>query len=251
MSQVINTVLGRYEGGHVYVDRSGSEPQRELYVELGGVEDRNTAIGLCERIISERRTPGHAVVYGGYFEEPQHLPTQGFSLGDKVGGQMVLSYTLRSDDDGTAVLPEFVRPVDQRLAALDRQIARAGAGLTSEYARPSIQPADTGTGTDTTPPEFSQDDVVVGDSPAWRATRPYWCCWFDVNIENPGFSSTVVALSIPGGPDVAVVTLLGGGGRGIARVNRGWKVGERMICRTITAGAGAKGLTASVRGTMI
>ena len=256
MTAQYNAALVRYQGGHLYVDRSGSARQREVYVEMGGVSDADVAERIARTILDLYRAERVTSATSGQIRRMDQVPGVQFQLADKVDGAMVRSYTVALEGDGlVSVTPELDDPLEIRAAAINRQLQRAASGIHSEYARPNITPADSGAGTDTTPPEFSQSDAVaVSISPAWRAPRPWWCAWLDVQLGTAGSTPTTVLLAREVGSTwvtVATATLAAGTRRAIAVVDQGWQTGERLVVGTKVAGTGAKDLTATLRGTMV
>lgn len=256
MTITYNAALVRWQGGHLYVDRSGSARQRELYIEMGGVADEDTARGIANQILGLYREARRTLAVQGQVRTVQQIPTVGYQLADRMTGAMLRSYTVSLDGDGlVAVTPEVDDPLQIRLAAINRQLQRAAAGAKSEYARPNIVSQDTSSGTDTEPPEFSLSGALTpGFSPAWRAGRPWWCSWLDVNLVAPGATATRVDVIREAGPSwstVATATIPAGLSRGLAVVNEGWAAGQRLVIVCRTAGAGASDLTATLRGTMV
>ena len=51
---------------------------------------------------------------------------------------------------------------------------------------------ETGSATDQIPPPFSLQELVPSTSPPWRAIRPYWLAWIEVNLDEYGDTETVV-----------------------------------------------------------
>lgn len=251
-----NAALVRYQGGHIYVDRSGSARPREVYIEMGGVTDREVATEIATSVLNLYRSANVTTAVAGPVRTSIQVPGVTYQLGDRVpGGAMIRSYTVALEGDGlVSVTPEFDDPLEIRAAAINRQLQRAASGIRSEYARPNITPVDTGQGTDTTPPEFSVSGAVTSSlSPAWRAPRPWWCSWLDVQLALAGSSATRVALLREVGSTwvgVAAATIGAGSKRGLAVVNEGWRTGERLVL-VVEASGGGSDLTATLRGTMI
>lgn len=252
-----NAILIRYDGGHVYLDRSGSAATREVYAELGQIADRDLVEQFGNRLLDSAAATRTSDAIEGTVLTDDQVPTLGYNLGDLVDGRRLHAYTATLTPEGYAsIVPELDDPWDLRDAALARRIARSSPGLTTEYARPAITRQNKGGSTDTTPPEFSLDGpLTVSSSPAWRATRPWWCAWLDVNIETPGTTQTRVAVARPTSSgtwlSIATAVVPAGQRRGLARVNQGWTPGQRLIMVIPEAGDGAAKLTASLRGVMV
>lgn len=256
MTILRNAVLARYQGGHIYVDRSGGSNRREAFLDLGGIVHEETARGLCNRLLDQYATQRRTVAMEGPILAGDDAPGPAYTIGDRIAGDLITSVTVSLGDDGLATsVPTLNDEWDANMRALERQIARAGAGLVSEYARPTINRPDTGESTDTSPPEFSLDGpVTVTFSPAWRAIRPWWGAWLDVGVEVPGSTATRVVVARPNGSlwlAVADAVIPAGERRGLGRINRGWAVGQRLVLIVTTAGVGAAKLTASLRGTVV
>lgn len=264
-----NAILARYQGGHIYVDRSGDDPARELYLALDNIRDEDTATALANKYLDAYAALRVSDAIEGMVLDLDQVPVAGYTLGDQLGGKRLNAYTATLVTSGageglTSVVPEFDDPFDSAIATLNRQIARAGAGLTSEYARPVITTQATGADTDAEPPEFSlSGPVVTGISPLWRAKRPWWGAWLDVSVEvaDPVAPLTVVLgrFTAAGetGPSpatliaVAAVTLAPGKTRGLARINEGWRQGRSLLMAVTSSAGTAQNLTASLRGTMV
>lgn len=256
MTGTYNAALIRFQGGHVYLDRSGTARPREVYIEMGGIKHVETATAIGDEILAlyraERITEGIA----GQVRTAVQVPTVGYQLGDTMAGSRLTSYAVSMEGDGlVSVVPEVGDPVEIRQAQIDRKLARAGSGMRSEYAKPNIVDPAQGAGTDTTPPEFSvSGEVVPSLSPAWRATRPWWCAWLDVQLVTAGSVPTKVQLLRgvgSGWVEVAWVGVAAGATRGIVAVNEGWPAGGRLVLTCQSSGGGAADLTATLRGTMV
>lgn len=259
MSGRYNAALVRYQAGHVYVDRSGSDRPREVYLEMGGISDRSVALEIAGSVLDLYREANETTVYAGQVRDADQVPgTTTYQLGDTMGGAMVRGLAISLVGDGlVGIAPETDDPIEVRQAAINRQLQRAASGIRSEYAKPNIVDPDTGSGTDTTPPEFSLSGAISATfSPAWRAVRPWWCAWLDVQLRVPGSTgtrcyvlrSTTVA---PGWEIVGEAVVNAGDTRGIGVVNRGWSAGQRLVVTVNDAGAGAADLTATLRGVMV
>lgn len=251
-----NAALVRYKNGHTYVDRSNGGRVREVFVEMGGVDDEQDAREIGARVLALYRSASVTRAVSGPVRTVAHVPGVSYRLGDRMGGNMIRSYSITLDGDGlVSVTPELDDPLAIRQAAIDRQLQRAAAGITSEYATPNITDPTTGASTDTAPPEFSVSGSLVPSlAPAWRAGRAWWCAWLDVAVLTPGMTATRVNLYREVGSTwnvVATAVIGAGASRALVVVNEGWTAGHRLTLAVATAGAGAADLTATLRGTMV
>lgn len=252
-----NAALVRYQTGHTYVDRSDGGQVRELYLEMGGIADRQVAREIAARVLALYRSARETVAVSGPVRTSLHVPSgETYQLGDKMDGAMIRSYAVALEGDGlVSITPELDDPLAVREAAIQRQLARASSGLRSEWAKPNVVDPTAGTGTDSSPSEFSlSGQVVTSLSPAWRAPRPWWCAWLDVQLVTAGAGVTRVDLRKEVGgvwPLVAQAVLGSGDTRAIVAVNRGWAAGERLVLSVPEAAGGAADLTATLRGTMV
>lgn len=254
-----NALLIRYGGGHLYLDRSGPDRRRELYLEVGTIADRATAAGLGGRLLDLYEEARTTIGIEGPVLNLTHVPGYGFRLGDTIDGDLVTGYTATLQADGYAmVVPELGAAWAERLAALDRQIKRLGTGIVAEYAKPNIaNPNGDGAGVDQTPPEFVVDgEVSPTFSPVWTAPRPWWCAALEVVVLSPStLGPCRVRLLRLDRPDsvaipatIATATLGVGQRRALVRVNDGWAAGEGLVVTVPTAGAGVTKLTATLHG---
>lgn len=251
-----NAALVRYQGGHIYLDLSGAEKPRELYIEMGGVPERSVALSLTRRILALYQETNTTVAIQGEVRTTVQIPGVGYQLGDFIAGQMIRSYSIDLSGDGLVqVTPELDDRLARRQEILNRQVQRAGAGMQSEYGKPNIVGQEKGSGTDTTPSEFSLSGAITATfSEAWRAPRPYWMAWLDVQLVTAGTSATKVGVYREVGPGwvlVASAVIATGATRGLGIVNAGWDAGERLVLGVSVAGTGAADLTATPRGVMV
>lgn len=257
MAIIKNTILARYEGGHVDVDMSQAPNSRiEQYLELANVRTRKGAIDLSKQQLRILRSDRRTFAFQGQVRSAEQALGQGFQVGDKFDGDMIASVQVSADVDGTVTtVPEVNDPVLLAQWALERRIARIAAGVTSEYANPKTDKQNTGKGTDTTPPIWSQPNALVETfSEAWTAPRPYWWSWLELVLNVAGDTATrVQVLRIGPGPQEVLgeAVLAAGDRRCVGVINRGVATGDQTVLSIQTAGTDAQNLTATPRGTMV
>ncbi len=253
--RTVNCLLLRYDGGHVYIDRSGSDLRSERYVEMKGFRDRDHAIAVGEQILDNAADGRLRVTQSGPVRSSFQVPGSNFRLGDAFDGDIVTSFTITQDNDGNlTVTPELLSSFEAKGAAMDRRLARAAAGVTGENAAPVIDRQETGSSIDSTPPEWSQSSVEVATSPAWTATRPYWLSWLEVTVEGGAATTVVVGRRRKGTSawhDLGSATVSSSNERVVTKIHEGFRVGDQMRMSTILAGSGAANLSASPRGAMV
>lgn len=251
MTIVYNAVLIRFANGHTYVDRSNGAGRRELYLEMGGIEDEQLARQLGAQFLALSRDEITTVVQQGQVRAIDEVPGLALSLADTIDDRMVQSLASSITGDGDAqVTVELGDARKQRIDALTRQLQRAASGMRSEFSAPAIDGQDQGQGTDTTPPAFSQSGAAtVTFSPPWIAPRPYHMAHLELAATIPGGASKIRVMRnrIYVGEGV----LPTGDLRAVRIIDRGWNTGDEMILVCSVAGAGVSDLSATPRGTMI
>lgn len=252
-----NCALVRYEGGHLYVDRADGHSRREVYVELKGVRDRDHAHDIATEILQHHEEHRESLSIAGTVRSAVQIPTSGYALGDMMDGKVIVSLDITSDDIGEAkVIPTLGDPYDIWVENMNRRIARWASGSVSEWGSPVTSSQAQGTGTDTTPPEFSLSGAVVPTlSPAWTVPRPYQASWLAVNLRVPGASATRVRLyatDLNGTTStVTTATVAAGDDKVVVQVNRCYPAKWKLTLGCDLAGTGAQDLTASLRGAMV
>lgn len=257
---IANACYVRFEGGHVYVDRSNGAQRREVFLEISGISDRDRAAGIGARWLAALGKSRTTDAYAGTIRAESQVPGAAIRPGDKIDGHMVMSLSSQLVDDGDVkVVPELGDPADDVLHGIQRGLARASKGVRSEYGKPSVKRQNTGTGTDTTPPTLSQSGEVEvtsigGDdgegSPVWRAPRPIQYTFLEVELEKAGTSTTSVRLCVPNGSlwlAVASADLVAGEKYIVVTVNRSFPIGSQLVHVVSRAGTGAEGLTVTPR----
>lgn len=252
MSRVVwNAVLIRFAGGHTYVDRSTGHGKRELYLDLSQILDEDHARSIGARFLALSTDSLENLALQGQVRELDQVPGLSYQPGDRIDGDMLHGMTLTLAGEGDVqVTSDLGDERTLRLERLNRQVQRGASGVVSEYSAPKTSGQATGTGTDTTPPEFSQEQATLALSEPWTAPRPYHASWLQVVLTAPGVTTTQVDL-MRDATRVGTVALSAGDRKGVAIVNRGYVTGQELRMRTVLAGTGAAGLTASVIGTMI
>lgn len=260
MTVTANAAFVRYETGYVYLNYAPPGTRaKEVFLELGGVYDRSTAIGIANEMIRVNGTDRETVALSGVVYDPSQIPEVAYRIGDKMDGKMILGLSMKQADEGYfQVTPELNEPIAVREASLERRIARFSSGITPEFGRPTIEIQETGRATDSTPPPFSQDGaVIVSLSPPWECPRPFHISWLEASLGVSGSTATVCILYVSttgSGFDYepfGTVTVAEGETRGIEFNNRHIEAGWRVAVACDEAGANAQKLTISLRGVMV
>lgn len=252
MTVVFNAVLVRYAGGYTYVDRSHGAGRRELFLQMGGVVDEQLARQLGAQFLALSRDEIATVVQQGHVRSIGEVPGIGVELGDKIGANMVVSVTSSLALDGDAqVTLELGDARRARIEALNRQLQRAGSGMKSEYSAPAIKDQAQGSGTDTTPPGFSQSgDIVPAISAPWVAPRGYHLSWLEMACAIPGALGSKVEV-YRNRVKVGEAVLPAGRLRSVTTINRGWRTGDELVLYLSVQGIGTQDLSVTPRGAMI
>jgi hypothetical protein len=152
MFSTTTRLLIRWARGLISVGDAGAEQ----FIEMAGVQDYDQAHKLGEDILEAHRTRRDTTSVSGHVHTPAQQPGAGFYLGDRLDGLVVQSIAIGFDDEAnTVVTPELGDPLDHKLNALNRRIARASSGSTSEFASPHPPGHDPDAKIDNTPPVFS------------------------------------------------------------------------------------------------
>lgn len=257
-----NAIYVRYDGGHVYVDRSGSSRKRELFLSLTNVSDRDRAAGIGARYLAANNSERTTYADAGFIRSSDQLPSE-LRPGDAISGEIIQSVSSTMVGDGDVqVAVETADAASDVVRSIERQIDRLGRGVPSEYARPDWKRQEQGGGTSTTPPGFTQSgELTPSFSTAWRAPRPFHCSFLEATLDLPGttYTEAWIIRGVGSGPPpevlasegwerVARVIIPAGETMGIAVVNRGFAVGESVVMVLHRAGTGAQGLQVAVRG---
>lgn len=252
-----NCALVRYEGGHLYVDRADGHSRREVYVELKGVRDRDHAHAVATEILQHHEEHRESLSIQGSVQTAAQIPTSGYALGDKMDGKVIVSLDVTSNELGVArVIPTLGDPYAIWEEAMNRRIARWASGSVSEWGAPVTSSQTQGTGTDTTPPEFSLSGAVTTTlSPAWTVPRPFQVSWLSAGLRVPGASATRVRLYTTdtngSTTTVGTATIAPGDDKVVVTIDRCFPAKWKLILGCDLAGTGAQDLTASLRGAMV
>lgn len=251
-----NTILIRYEGGHVDVDLSESNARVETYLQLANVRTREGAVGLGRQRLARLREDLRTVAFSGKVRSADQALGIGYRLGDRFDGPMISSVQIDQDVNGViTITPEVDSPVQVSEEALQRQVDLIAAGITSEYANPNTDKQKEGTGTDTTPPPFSlSGELTTGFSPIWKAPRPFHWSWAECVLKTAGSTPTLIQLHrvIPGGTSVMRSAVIEPGDtRLVEPWNIGIPVGQEVLLVVPVTGDGAADLTVTPRGAMV
>lgn len=163
MFSTTTRVLIRWARGLISVGDEG----REQFIEIAGVRDYEEAKLLGESLIEAHKGQRGTTAVTGHVHNPDQQPAGGFYLVDKLNGQRVESISIGMDEEGyTVVTPELGDPLAHRLAAMNRRLAKASAGATSEWASPYADRFAQGEKIDNTPPTFGYKWQQPPEKPA-------------------------------------------------------------------------------------
>lgn len=154
MQPAFDCVWIRWERGIVVVPETAGG--REKYVEVKGITRRDDAIALGNSLLSAAIASRSTTAVTGHATTSAQLPGSGFYLAGSLGGQRVQSISVSSDAEGYAVVtPELGDAYADKMAEIERRIARINAGTTSEWASPFTGEYSRGQAIDTSVPVFS------------------------------------------------------------------------------------------------
>ncbi len=244
-----NAVLLRTKNGHHYVGASSG--RRELYLQIE-TDDVDMAVDLAKKYLAAKNDPEETYGIEGTVLSESQIPGAAYRLGDTIGGQRLTTYSVSVGPAATAqVTPGLMDPVNDELDAIERTIRRLGGGkVKAEWSEPEVEPQETGSATDQIPPPFSLQELVPSTSPPWRAIRPYWLVWIEVNLDEYGATETVVKVR-RNGEILASCTMAAGESHRLIRVNQGYAPRDTMTMQLTVAGRYAAKLAMVPRGTLI
>lgn len=262
MPTVYNAVLVRYFGGHIDIDRSGSGARLELYLEAGGVRDRDAAKAIGTQFLKLSASSFSTVAEQGEVRSIDGVPGASFDMLDHVAGELLqgATFTLTGSGGATVTLERG----DARRAKLDgiaRTVARAGAGVTKEYGIPKEGTQPQGGPEPSMPPPFSYggDDLDPRLSMPWPCPKPLMISWLEVTVKpgGAGWADTVVqVLKAPkviigsGTTVLGSATLKAGDTKVVLPIGKQLKVGEHLLM-ALTVDGGIKDLSAKVIGAFV
>lgn len=240
-------VLVRTQTTHLYV----GSPGREAYLKID-TENEDLARELATTYLELHSLNAWTPTHTGHVLDGSQIPGDNYRPGDLMSGDRIQSVSIVAAEEGWAqVTPELGDVLTEREESLMRRINRLAQGVRAEWASPDIQKQEKGSGHDTDPPPFSLgQELYPSASPAWYATRPWWCAHFECSVETAGETATHVALKLGGGT-IKTCVLEAGVKHRIIRVQHGWERGDVMTCEITVAGRKAANLTATPRGTMV
>lgn len=248
MTSRVNAALVRYGRGHLYVDVGGPGNRIETYIEMGHVDDADAAEGLARAYLAEASTPTTTYAATAEKRSIDTVPGLGLRLGDAVAGQPLVAPAYSLADHGGAIVTYGTGDARQvKLDGLDRQMQRAGSGMTSELAAPKLSDSELGRGEPAVPDpwSFSGEDDDDSLSPVWKVPHPYAFSWVDLVVGEPGWATTRVHVLVGTGSTyqvLAVLTLAGGVDRVVTTVGKQVAPPQRVRVRVVQSG-GARDLT--------
>ena len=252
----VNAALVRYGRGHLYVDLGGPGSRVETYIEMGQVDDATAAEGLARAYLEEASTATVTYAASSEVRSIDTVPGLGLRLGDAVAGAPLVAPAYTLTDDGGATVTYGTGDARQvKLDALDRQMQRAGSGMTSELAAPKLTDEATGRGEPAVPDpwSFSGEDDDDSLSPAWRVPHPFMLSWVDLVVGDAGWDTTRVHVLAGQGSTynvLATVTLAGGVTRVVQQVGK--LVAPPLLVRVrVASPGGAKDLTITPVGAFL
>lgn len=251
MTVVWNAVLVRFAGGHTYVDRSNGAGRRELYLEMGGVVDEQNARELGAQFLALSRDEIRTLAQQGMVRSIDQVPGLAIDLADTISGDPVQSIASTLSGDGDVqVTVELGDARKLRLEAFARQLQRAGSGMRSEYSAPKVDGQAQGSGTDSSPPEWSQSgEAVISFSAPWHPGRPFQMGWLDLSCTTAGGSTQVRV--VRNRRTIATCTLPAGRRRATPVIDALFPTGSELVLVCQVAGAGVEGLSAIPRGAFV
>ena len=144
-------VLVRWARGLVSVGGDGAE----VYLEIAGLQDEGEAKDLGEALLDAYRGRRDTLTVTGHVHNSAQQPGASWYVGDTMGGLVVQSIAIGMDGEGqTTVTPELGDPLQRRLDALARRVAKA-PGTASEFSSPFPERQVQGTEKQDSPPVFS------------------------------------------------------------------------------------------------
>lgn len=244
-----NAVLLRTKKGHRYIGATSN--RRELYLAIE-TDDEDMAVDLAEKYLAAKNDNEETLSVEGTVRAESQIPGAAYKLGDTIGGERLTTYSVTLGPAATAkVTPGLTDTVNDELDSIERTIRRLGGGkVKTEWAEPEVEPQETGSATDQIPPPFSLQELVPSTSPPWRAIRPYWLAWIEVNLDEYGDTETVVKVR-RNGAVLASCTMAAGDSHRLVRVNQGYAPRDTMTMQLTVAGRFAAKLAMVPRGTLI
>ena len=161
MRPVFEVVMMRWERGLLCEPKGAGG--REKFVEVRGVKSEDEARKLAKQLLDAAKASRTTKAVTGHVLTPAQQPGGGFYIADSLDGMQVKSIAVAMDGEGfTTVTPELGDPLADALAAMQRKLDRANAGVQSEWASPFTGKVDDGQRVDSTVPTFSTRPNVSG-----------------------------------------------------------------------------------------
>lgn len=125
-------VLVRWARGLISVGEAGEE----AYLEVSGLQDYEEAKRLGEALLEAYKGQRGTFSVTGHVHTAAQQPGGSWYVADTMGGLVIQSIAIGMDAEGqTVVTPELGDPLQRRLDALSRRVAKA-PGTASEFSSP-------------------------------------------------------------------------------------------------------------------
>lgn len=185
-------ILLRHNGGHRYI---GSPTGAERFIRID-TDNEDLAVQLCEEYLELHAGNTSTLATTARVLGSGQVPSHDYRVGDNVDDRPLATFAVSmADEAGADVGLELGDRLDQRLADLDRRIARASRGVVSSAAAPQINDSPQAKGNDKSLPIFSLGTVIYPQrSPAWAVSQPCWITMLEVTLEQPGESDSLIRL---------------------------------------------------------
>lgn len=186
-----DAVLVRWSQGDAYVGSGG----RELFVKNTGLHSEKQARALGTELLNVVNAEVTSRAIEGEAYTGDHTPNVGWTIGDRIDGELVTGFTVRMDEQGSSVVPTLVDPDVLRAAALDRRLAALAQGQASQWSQPAGSRRTDPTGKDNGSPEWSYSGDLLHNtfSPLWRVRRAFNLTWLDATVRKPSAGGGVGA----------------------------------------------------------
>lgn len=251
----ITGALVRTENRHFYVGRPTGV---EKFFRIETSDDKS-ARGVVEKYLELHSDPDFETtsVTGPGLSASQVPGAMTFHTPDSIGGKQIQSITVSSADEmWPEVTLELGDPLAKQAEDLQRQFDRLALGVQNAHAAPEVQWPDKGQPTDNTPPPYSLGQVLYPSrSPAWSVPSPFWFSFFEVTLEEPGKTPSLIRLWK--NSELAVsCELAAGQKRKVVKVRPetrglGFSVKDFIICEVKIAGTDAANVACVMRGAVI
>lgn len=249
-------ILLRFNGGHRYI---GSPSGAERFIRID-TDHEDMAISLCEEYLALHSGPATSTATDGRVLGDGQVPGVDYRVGDSVEGSRLATFAVslvsglgEAGEGGADVGLELGDRLDERVADLERRIARASRGVAISAAVPQINAAPVAKGNDKTPPPYSLGQALFpSKTPTWSVPAPFWVAFMEVTLTDPGTTRSLIRLWknaemvgecwIEAGEKRAVVKIQPGA------CGLGFTPKDAMITEIKVAGADAANLAVVLRG---